>query len=245
MSFKKSVERWRAAVESEVELAGSIVSPNLVLAVMQRESGGIPGTVTDRQAVDGSFAAGLMQTIQSTLDTYNRSHAKIEPEQLRGTSAADAAAQIRVGLWVLDRYWTKIYDWAWALDLEFALPDFIPLVAASYLMGPGKSGGKKGVIPKLEKMRDEGIPVDWEHFKSRWGSWGWSEKKQKWINRPCQYGDKVWSLFLDGEIGRPYPESDPDLAALGEKAQKLGFALGAGVGGILVILTLWWIVKRL
>lgn len=103
MSFLRRVERWRSLAAR--------VAPDLpvglILAVIQRESGGVPGDVSRT----GDY--GLMQTKLVHLIGWNRAHPhnQITKENLRGTSRDDAEKQIKLGVGYLRTCLNTVHRW--------------------------------------------------------------------------------------------------------------------------------------
>jgi len=208
MSFNHRVERWRPLAEQECQRVKTDLSPNVVLAVIRQESNGTPGAVAKVQAGDGSYASGLMQTLASVLSTYNSNNGtNYTPADLTGKTVAAAAIQVRVGLWLLLHYHGKVIRWFSNHSHSLSMADRIRFGDVAYAMGPGKSGGKRGLIPKLETLEAEGGPMTWAKFEERFESWGYSNKKERWINRPIHHANTTYRRSSTVEAETPYPES--------------------------------------
>lgn len=111
MTFRPSVERWRALALTEAQRNGLPV--NTILANIQRESGGAPGAVSSVGAV------GLMQTRPSVIDTFNASHKTAHtPDEVR----TNPALGIKIGAWLFALHYGRLKNAASSWD-RFALAD--------------------------------------------------------------------------------------------------------------------------
>jgi hypothetical protein len=92
-------------VERELQLQKCPLPSGLILALIDRESSGVPGIVNAK-----SGAAGLMQVMPIALDSYNKTHAqKFAPADLQ--DRVNGIAQIRIGVWVLGQFWRAAHGW--------------------------------------------------------------------------------------------------------------------------------------
>lgn len=99
--FLPAVEQWRpAATRAAVELARpGDVAPwpvGFTLATIQNESEGEAG-----KPGDNGTSLGLMQCKKNVLEAHNAAYPDraVTWEQMKGTSTADAARQVRIGTW--------------------------------------------------------------------------------------------------------------------------------------------------
>ncbi len=138
-SLNSNVARWAPLINSEIERGAYPFPPALILSIVDLESNGIPGAVNPK-----SGASGLMQIMPNTLKGYNANNPTIELSDLR--SGKYPAEQIRVGLWVLGRYWIQAYRYLQP-RLGFVPVDQLTRVAdLFYAAGPGRA------IPMLNKL---------------------------------------------------------------------------------------------
>jgi hypothetical protein len=97
--------RWLPIITAELARQGLPFPPELILAVVDVESRGVPGLVN---ATSG--ASGLMQVMPIALQSYNNAHAvKFSIGDMR--SRENPVAQIRVGCWLLGQFWRRANDY--------------------------------------------------------------------------------------------------------------------------------------
>lgn len=200
-AFRASVERWRSLAESEVVFNKARFTPNLALAVVQQESGGKPGVKAYAKAGDGSYAMGLMQCIKSVTDDYNKTHGTSYDHEsvMGGTSLAAAQIQLRVGIWLLNRKHAQVRNWlSDRIGGEPAHRDVTMLADTAYAMGWGATR------KKLTTLQTEKLPLTFDALAERFPKWGWSEKRQRWINNPLKHARGTWSRYQAGEAEKPY-----------------------------------------
>lgn len=156
MSYRPKVERWRPKVLQELAHGGFPWAPELVLSLMQRESGGNPGVVNPT-----SGASGLMQVMPGTLRHYNaKTGANVPLSVLREKTAAAVPTQIKVGLWVLGTYWKSAFKW---LNQEnqgddIPLDELARFSDSFYAAGPGRM---------KELTRRQPRPLKWAEWERR------------------------------------------------------------------------------
>lgn len=176
------------------------IPPDVVLAIIQHESGGQPGIPARVKCkcgmlptVDGGErkvcrALGLMQTIPATINWYNQS-AKTDDdratyEDMTGEDERAIRLQIRVGckfLALCNRYLNRLYPEACpAESLSAAKPDQISIVLTAYAVGHGNTGKKiKGLIA-------DGIKPNFKNLQKHYPDWG-KNKAGVQINNPLRY----------------------------------------------------------
>lgn len=157
MPFKPAVERWRSIVQSEIDKARLPFPPEYPMSVIQRESGGRAGVVNPTRQ-----DSGLMQVIPISLETYNNNHTvKYTMPQLQGKTNSSAAIQVRVGLWILQRYVRLAYRYLKPKLGNVPLDDMIKVADTFYASGPGN------VKPKLNTLQRP----TWDATKAKYPNW--------------------------------------------------------------------------
>ena len=132
------VEKWSTLINSELGRAGYPLPPELVKAVMYRESRGNVGAINP-----SSGASGLMQVMPIALKDYNQNHQrKYTMADLRGKTQTAAKTQIRIGLWILARFWKGAFNYLRKRLGEVALDDLARIADMFYAAGPGNSKKK-------------------------------------------------------------------------------------------------------
>lgn len=155
MSFLTKVERWRAEVQSQMDQRGYPWAVEFVLALMQRESGGIIGNTNST-----SGASGLMQVMPISLQEYNnKTGSSIQLSTLRATNMASAPTQIKVGMWILASYWKSAYKWLAEQNQNQNIPidELAKFSDAFYHAG---ANGMKGLSQNLPR------PIRWADWQS-------------------------------------------------------------------------------
>lgn len=199
-ALEPSVSRWAAIVRAELARAKllQVLPVNFVLSLIQQESGGRPGRVANEGAGDGSHASGLMQVIGSTLAGYNTAHpsAPVLLAEMRGTSTADAAKQIRVGVWVFSRERAKAISWLAAHSIKSPdWKDVLRLADTGYARGWGHTEAR------LEKLAVSGGDFSWERFAEAFPD-PWDGTR----NRPIFHASRIWERFKTAELEHPSGE---------------------------------------
>lgn len=205
MPWKPRVEGLRADVLQECK----DVPPDLILAIINNESGGqagIAGRVKTKSKHDlptasgGSHfterAYGLTQAIPGTILGYNRSQKnpkyKATFEDVSGTDERARRIQIRIGCWLLaliNKFLhNKFSSAAPAQTLAEAKPDQIKLVLTGYAVGHGNTE------KKMSALQSKGITPTFSAIEKAFPDWGKS-KSGDWINRPIFYANKVGTNY--------------------------------------------------
>jgi hypothetical protein len=131
-------------VEAEIRRSGYPLPPELVLAVMARESRGNPGVINP-----SSGASGLMQVMPIALKDYNRHNSPtISMDYMQLKNDGGARAQIRVGLWILARFWRGAYRYLKKKLGEVPLDDLAKTADFFYASGPANAKKKLDRVPR-------------------------------------------------------------------------------------------------
>lgn len=216
MAWPKKIELLRRYVEWECKN----IPPDLVLAIIKQESGGVPGIVAKVACKCGNVpsvvgdeievcnAVGLLQTIPATISFYNQSAQGKDVATIEDMVGHDDRAkrmQIRVGckyLAYVNHYLFTNYPSACPeRSLANADDNQIAIVLTGYNMGNGAIG------KKLQQLIDKNISPTWSNIKKYFSDWG-KNKNGKWINRPIKYGTDVLNAYRANRSGS-YTGSKP------------------------------------
>ncbi len=198
--------------------------PDLILAIIKQESGGVigkkAGATTKPWSIPSLYgetirynrALGLMQVVPRTISGYNNRHphAPVYYEQMSGKTETDARIQIRVGCDVLAKEVRNLHYYDPAAFPGTA-DDTNQLLCAilGYRMGFG------ALKKKLNLLRERGLALTYENIKREFPNWGLNPNTGLWVNRPIHYTNTVWSAALDHGMTPGSPNDDipvpPDL----------------------------------
>ena len=177
--MKKSVERWRSYVNSELKRSGYPLPPEHVLAVMDRESRGHAGAVNPK-----SGASGLMQVMPIALKDYNNHNSpKYTMAILRAKTDSAGRIQIRVGLWILARFVRGAYNYLQKRLKNVKLDDLIRTADFYYAAGPGNARKKLDQIKR----------PTYDAVKARFPNWSRVVPAQRVWNFVQKHGGQ-WDL---------------------------------------------------
>jgi len=229
VTWPKKIERFREPVGWECK----DVPPDLILAVMQHESGGVPGREGGRGTKCGMLptasggqveicrALGLMQIHPRTVASWNEhGNETAFVEDMTGDDERAIRMQIRIGCWYLA---------ACVAGLHKYYPESFPAVSAiqadqnqlqcaliGYAVGLG------ALRKKLDQLKEENKPLTYEQLVKSFPEWGKSQKTGKWINRPLHYAAVVWDQYAKNQTGATIPTTPPGLIARIGKAWNGG-----------------------
>jgi hypothetical protein len=184
---------------------------------MDRESKGRTGVVNP-----SSGASGLMQVMPIALKDYNQNHKiKYTMADLRSKTSAGARIQVRVGLWILARFWRGAYKYLKKRLGEVALDDLARVADFFYAAGPGNSRKK---LDKIERPTYDAV-------KARYPKWDRIIPAQRVWDWVAQHGGQ-WDIesidkWLEGGI------------LIEKKKTMLGAALG-----LVLIAVAWWYFQK-
>lgn len=212
----KGVAKWRALIASELNKSGYPLPPELVEAVMYRESRGRVGATNP-----SSGASGLMQVMPIALRDYNQNHQhKYTMADLRSKTQSGARIQIRIGLWILGRFWKAAYNYMKKKLAEVALDDLAKISDIFYAAGPGNA----------RKRLDKIVPT-YDNAKNAFPKW------DRII--PAQ---KVWDYVTDAG-GNWNLQAIDDWLESGALIEKKKTFMGAAVGVIIILIAVWYFQK--
>lgn len=246
MSWPKNIESLRADVIAECR----DIPPDLVLAVIQAESGGVPGrpsaantqcgTLVDINGTNHKIcqALGLMQTIPAVVNGYNLHADKTHyatVEDMIGNDDRSRRIQIAAGCWyiaaVAQRLRRDVPDILDSTSFATMSDNAIELILLGYRMGAG------GVSQRLQTMRDNGRALTYAEFKRSYPDWG-TNAAGKQINRPYQYVDKIFSKFRANRHGSYGNTRSGDLISRAANAGP------AGISVMIAIVAAGWAVRK-
>lgn len=211
------VEKWSTLITAELGRAGYPLPPELVKAVMNRESRGNVGAVNP-----SSGASGLMQVMPVALRDYNQNNkVKYSMDDLRGKTQTAAKIQVRIGLWILARFWKGAFNYLRKRLGEVALDDLARIADMFYAAGPGNTKKK---IDKIKRPTYDNI----------------ARRYPKWDRIiPAQ---KVWD-YVATAGGQWNLQAIDDWLESGTLIDKKKTYMGAAVGVLVIALALWYIQK--
>jgi len=136
------VERFRPQVTTELSRGNYPFPPELILAVIQAESGGTPGQVNPK-----SGASGLMQIMPIALKDYNqRNKTKLKMDDMKAKTSEAIFLQIRVGIDILGQYWKQAYKFLEPRLTTVQLDDLGPVSSIFYVAGQGAAKKRLAVL---------------------------------------------------------------------------------------------------
>jgi hypothetical protein len=228
-ALKPAVVRWRDIVSEELASAKAPMPTNLVLALIQQESGGQPGLVAGVGAGDGSHAAGLMKCIEAVRVDYNRlTGGGVSQADLRGADVESARKQVRVGVWLLARKWGQVRAYLDANGGPTDTRNVALLADNAYAMGWGS------LKRQLVNLEAAGRPLTEDALVAHNPEWG------RPANDPLRHARVVWARYeaAEGTVG-PIP------APLPEEEAERPFAYMAGAAALaLVVIVVLALAKR-
>lgn len=235
MPWPANIEQWRKYAIWE----GRDIPADLILAIIQHESGGTAGRLSnqttksatiermDGSTIDFNKAMGLMQVIPPNVASWNAQAAdKAFFEDMTGASERAARLQIRLGAWIFAANVRLLHDFDSAIfpgvSPGNATEEQLKLALVSYAIGFGN------LKPRLEALKNQGLALTLKNLVLSFPKWGYSEKKEQWINRPLHYASIVWDrMTKHGTPAKPAiafpsnPLSLPDLASIKGAAATL------------------------
>lgn len=199
MTWKPKIERLRPYVIAECK----DIPPDLVLAIIQHESGGIAGRKSAANTRAGTLydidgnphviknALGLMQTIPATINSYNRGKEETAQfatiEDLTGTDERAIRLQIRIGcryLAIVNRLLNNNYpDTCTSLSLSDADDNQTSLVLTGYAVGAGNT------LKKMAAAQKQNYTPTFANLKRLFPTWGGK------ANHPLKYVARVMSNY--------------------------------------------------
>lgn len=216
--FQKSVAQWAPYVDQELTAAGIPLPRDLILAVIHTESRGKPGLVNKK-----SGASGLTQVMPATLKWYNEAHAgnPVTLAELQSEDLSSAVKQIRVGIWVLSRFWRGAFQYLSSRVGSVAIDELAHIADLFYVAGPGAT--KK----KLDKLADP----TWAAVQAQFPTWNALPHPRNVFSHA---GELAWPLeSISSWLGTG------DSILNGKPNPKEGFILA-----VLGVLVAWYLMRK-
>lgn len=188
MAISKKALSWASVVKSELDRQKIPLPVDLILAVIDIESGGKPGIVNKK-----SGASGLMQVMPVVVEDYNKAHPKNTTSLSKMRDHNFGVEQIRVGIWILGKFWRSAYKYLTGRLKNVPIDELMKIADLFYVAGPGAT---KKRLNKLE------IPI-WTNVLSRFPKWNALPHTQKAINKTEGVSYKLDEIsdWLDGTVG--------------------------------------------
>lgn len=216
---------------------------DLALAIIAHESAGqigVKGRVKTRDTADlplasggtqpVNYALGLMQIVPSHVLSWNKRHkTTVFLDDMLGKDERSARLQTRIGC----AYYANLVNVLHRFDSN-AFPGVSPgnasaeqlkLALVAYAVGPGGPAGKRGLIPKLEILKARGLPLTLAQLAKSFPEWGYSTKKQKWINRPVFSARNKWNTYVKNQTVDQTEKVVSDLPKDTKKKEKMDFGI--------------------
>lgn len=243
MSWPPNIEKYRTYVEWECK----DLPPDLMLAVIQHESGGVAGAIgkgetkwgsipsTNSQSgkVNVNHALGLCQVIPPNVESWNENpnNETVYLEDMTGTDERAIRLQIRLGCWIMASGFhglSKFYPENFVSSGKDSNANEIRLALVAYAIGIG------ALKEKLDQLKAEGKALTYEQLAESFPDWGKSSSG-KWVNRPLFYARNVWDKYAEATGGTKTPASS--------KVGKV-WAKGGWIVVPLAMAFIWAFVKR-
>jgi len=223
MTWPANVERWRQYVSWECK----DLPVDLVLSVINHESRGIPGAISngktqahaipkgDSTTITVNHALGLTQCTAATIDWYNKAgRGTGEPttyQEMIGTGERDTRQQIRVGCALLALQVAQLYQFDpvtfSSRSASGATPDQLRFALIAYAIGGGwtqTSADGPGLKPRLIALQNAGLPLTFDQLAANNPLWGKSENPDRgWLNRPIQMARSTFAHYQANAQGPP------------------------------------------
>lgn len=226
MGFPRKVERWRAAVQAEIQRISVPIPVELPLSLIRWESGGEPGIINT-----SSGASGLGQFKRIAVEEYNRFHTqKITMGDMRAKNQAGAVKQIRATVWLIAHNWKMANSYLKERRPTVPIDQLVKIADLFYGAGPGATKKRlKTTDPSFEAVKA---------LEPSWWAIGHAEK----VWRLATENGANWDLpAIDAWLGGGGQISDPDNSNGGTTGG------GGDSGTILTILLIaigWYFLKK-
>jgi hypothetical protein len=195
---------------------------DLVLAVIEHESGGIAGDQAKVKCkaailptvgggkINVNRALGLMQVIPPNIAAWNEQGGEqVFFEDMTGSDERAIRLQIRLGCWILassfrglNKFFPAVFPTASGGEAD---PNQVQCALVGYAVGVG------ALREKFDALKAEGKPLTYAQLRVSFPNWGKSKKTGKWINRPLHYAEVVWNEYAKHIGGKKIDTKPPGL----------------------------------
>lgn len=136
--MQEKLQRFLPFIEGLIVERGYPYPPELITAVIWIESRGNIGALNPK-----SGASGLMQIMPIALKDYNERSGNpvLTMSHMRSKEDASFKDQIRVGMWILGRFWKSAHKYLKPKLGKVSIPDLIKIADTFYAAGPGRMKG--------------------------------------------------------------------------------------------------------
>ena len=187
---------------AQLSAQGIPLPVELVLSIIQRESGGQAGNVNEK-----SGASGLMQVMPIALKDFNERHGTTYTmADMRGSDLVSAGRQIQVGVGIVGHFWKSAYKYLSKRygQTPVSVEELGRIADLFFAAGPGATQDK------LDKIN----PPFWENVQLAYPKWNalphprhvFKEQKpwnlpaiQNWLDKPQK--NKLIDLPQDPQSG--------------------------------------------
>lgn len=188
MTISKKALAWAPVVDSELKRQKIPLPIELILAVIDIESSGVPGLENKK-----SGASGLMQVMPVVVQDYNKIHkSKTSIERMRDPNLGEE--QIKVGIWILGQFWKGAYNYLKNRMSNVPIDELMKIADLFYVAGPGAT--KK----RLDKLSN---PI-WSSVLASYPKWNALPHTKKAIKKTegVLFDIDAIGDWLDGVVGK-------------------------------------------
>lgn len=190
-------------IKTELSRFGIPLPVELVQAVIDIESGGVPGIVNQK-----SGATGLGQVMPVVVKDFNKAHGtNITMADLRGKDSTSIELQIRIAVWILGRFWKGAYNYLSKRLDDVPIDELTKIADLFYVAGPGATKKK---LNKLTTPTFAGL----KSIYPKWNAFPHVERLFKRIDDPSGWDLSSISSWLHSPGLKARFEREPKLAAL-------------------------------
>lgn len=168
MGISKKALAWASTAQQELKNQNIPLPVELILAVIDIESSGVPGLVNKK-----SGASGLMQVMPIVVEDYNKAHPKNQTTIKRMRESTMGPEQIRVGVWILGRFWKSAYKYLKSRLENVPIDELMKIADLFYVAGPGATR------KKLDKLD---VPI-WSNILKKYSEWNALPHTKKAISK--------------------------------------------------------------
>lgn len=214
--FVPAVQKWTPMVLAELTRQKLPLPIQLILGVIQIESGGHAGVTHPK-----SGASGLMQVMPGTLRDFNKRHKKqYTLTDLRSSDLSSAQKQIEVGVATISTFWKSAYQYLSDRLDTVPIDELSRIADLFYVAGPGATK------QKLNKLSNP----SWAAVQAMFPGWNA-------LPHPRNVFDLVDSENTTWDT--PKISAWLDTGAIVKKPAVQGFA-----AGILLLAAAYWFMQR-